>query len=933
VSRPVFISYARIASAAEAQALADKLGDLEFLDADNIDDGDHFPRRLLDAVLDAHLVIIFATKSYSERRFCQLEMRLALAGCNTAAIQIVLALGEGSNSVLDEMPAAVADQSWPGATEPERLDALVRQRLRIARTPIREGLVMEEARKLAAAFLDQSKVPEPRALHGIVCSLPVGVAEQSIGTRFVGRADDLRNIHRILSEGSAGAARLTSRVAAAGGFGKTRLAVEYLHRYGTRYYPGGVFWVNAASKSLEAEFWRVLNALEPTVPDLTTMRAQGRDIRRELERALRGIGRQALYVVDDIPEASPGEDPPEIGEFCPALGAVTVLATSRQDTREASVRTIPVDTLALAASILLLTENVPGAGALSWNEWGRIAEWVGRLPLALDLLNRSLVLSSISPSDLLQRAGAIQPRCGTQPSVTKELDRMREALRGHVPRGAVRGITEAFSISFEKLDALAREVAVLLAQLSSAPIPEAFLQALPDEWRSPGVRVALRSRHFVTSGGGLSFGVMHRLIADFLRRGGADLEPDLIVSACRFLVQIMTVDRCQNPQYWPVMNLCRPHAEELFTRGVNCDATVMLSSKAGLLTAVLASAQGDYAGARRLGERVLEVRTRVLSEEHPDTLTSMNNLALTLGAQGNYAGARQLQERVLELSKRTLGEEHPATLNSMNNLATTLSAQGDRAGARRLQERVLEGVMRGLGENHPNSLRSMNNLATMLFHQGDRTEARQLQERVLEVSKRTLGENHPDTLNLMNNLAVTLAAQEDRAGAQRLQERVLEGMIRVLGEEHPKTLTSMNNLASTLGAQGDYAGARRFQEQVLEVRMRVLGEEHPDTLTVMNNLASTYRAQGSYAEARQLQERVLEGMTRVLGEEHPNTLRSMWILGLILLKEKDDIAPGLLRKCFVSHRKVLGEQHPDTIALAELLLQFETEPKSDKARK
>jgi TIR domain len=300
VSRPVFISYARSASAAEAQALADRLGDLAFLDTDDIDDGGDFPHRLLDAVLDAHVVVIFATKSYSERRFCRLEMRLALAGCNTAATQIVLALGDGSNGVLDAMPSAVADQSWPPAAEPERLDELVRQRLRIARIPIRGGLATEEARKLAAAFLDQSKVPEPRALHGIVCSLPAGVAGQSIGTRFVGRADDLRNTHRILSEGSGGAARLTSRITAGGGFGKTRLAVEYVHRYGTQYYPGGVFWVHAGSKALEAEFWRVLNALESTVPDLATMRAQGRDIRRELERALRGIGRPALYVVDDI---------------------------------------------------------------------------------------------------------------------------------------------------------------------------------------------------------------------------------------------------------------------------------------------------------------------------------------------------------------------------------------------------------------------------------------------------------------------------------------------------------------------------------------------------------------------------------------------------------------------------------------------------------
>src|SRR5207244_3593014 len=124
MSRPVFISYSRGASATHAQALAARLGDLAFLDTGAIDDGDQFPQRLLDGILDACVVVIFATKAYSESRFCRLEMRLALAGGDAAGSQLVLALGEEWDNVLDVMPTAVANQSWPAAEEAERLDAL-----------------------------------------------------------------------------------------------------------------------------------------------------------------------------------------------------------------------------------------------------------------------------------------------------------------------------------------------------------------------------------------------------------------------------------------------------------------------------------------------------------------------------------------------------------------------------------------------------------------------------------------------------------------------------------------------------------------------------------------------------------------------------------------------------------------------------------------
>ena len=56
----------------------------------------------------------------------------------------------------------------------------------------------------------------------------------------------------------------------------------------------------------------------------------------------------------------------------------------------------------------------------------------------------------------------------------------------------------------------------------------------------------------------------------------------------------------------------------------------------------------------------------VLGEEHPDTLTSMNNLAVTMRAQGDLAGARTIQGQLLAIRRRVLGDGHPDTLASMN---------------------------------------------------------------------------------------------------------------------------------------------------------------------------------------------------------------------------------------------------------------------------
>ncbi|KAH7271056.1 hypothetical protein B0J15DRAFT_389638, partial [Fusarium solani] len=51
-----------------------------------------------------------------------------------------------------------------------------------------------------------------------------------------------------------------------------------------------------------------------------------------------------------------------------------------------------------------------------------------------------------------------------------------------------------------------------------------------------------------------------------------------------------------------------------------------------------------------------ETTKRVLGEEHPDTLTSIANLASIFRNQGRWKEAEELEVGVIETTKRVLGE-------------------------------------------------------------------------------------------------------------------------------------------------------------------------------------------------------------------------------------------------------------------------------------
>jgi tetratricopeptide (TPR) repeat protein len=109
-----------------------------------------------------------------------------------------------------------------------------------------------------------------------------------------------------------------------------------------------------------------------------------------------------------------------------------------------------------------------------------------------------------------------------------------------------------------------------------------------------------------------------------------------------------------------------------------CEDTVEEATRASLLKRVglCQESLGQYASAEASHRQELVLRKRVLRPEHPDTLTSISNLAQVLDRQGKYEEAEAMNRQTLAQREKVLGPEHPDTLTSINNLAQVLDRQG-----------------------------------------------------------------------------------------------------------------------------------------------------------------------------------------------------------------------------------------------------------------
>jgi serine/threonine protein kinase len=317
---------------------------------------------------------------------------------------------------------------------------------------------------------------------------------------------------------------------------------------------------------------------------------------------------------------------------------------------------------------------------------------------------------------------------------------------------------------------------------------------------------------------------------------------------------------------------------------------------------------GVPARAIRQHERALQLRRSTLGRDHPDTLSSMDNLAAAYLAAGRLTEALPLFEETLKLRQAQLGPDHPDTLISMNNLARAYFAAGRSADALPLQEKELEKTKARLGPDHPDTLISMNNLAVTYREVGRLADALPLFEETLRRSTARLGADHPDTLLAMINLAVEYRKAGRFADALPLLEDALKRGQAQLDPDHPHLLAGMGSLANAYRDAGRFTDALALYEETLKRSQAKFGLDHPDTLLRMNNLANAYRDAGRLDDALSLHEETLRHRQTKLGPEHPNTLQSLDNLArAYLIAGKPARAEPLLRQALAIRTKKLPD--------------------------
>ncbi|MFG2813353.1 FxSxx-COOH system tetratricopeptide repeat protein [Streptomyces sp. NPDC048410] len=767
--------------------------------------------------------------------------------------------------------------------------------------------------------------------------------------RFTGRDAELEDIRAAFTGPTPedGAARIVLR--GISGTGKTQIAIEYTHRFGSDH--DVVWWIDASHRAKARER---LAALAPRL-GLPVGERIGERIRAVHEAARAAPPGRWLLVFDGA------EDPAQLTDLLPDGPAhVLLTATTRDWSGVPGTHVSGVHSFTRTESVAYVRRR---AARLDPAEADELAATLLDLPLLLAQSSAWLAANGdVTPAEYLRLL---------KHEITG--DEGSEGDEGDDPGAYPEGFRTAWSTTLATLrerNPEAAELLNLLAFFAPDEIPVRLLTEVrhgdlpaaldelvrdPRSWHlalrglSEFTAVRLDYEQDLAENPAVEQVRMHRLYQRFLRE---NLTPEqrrtYAETACQVLVGA-DPRRPADTRDWERYALLVPHlgfagafdspraavqdlvlncVEYLRVRGEYRTALVLceevhthwrrdldpahgaLLSLQHKLGGILRMA-GRYPRAERLGRAVVTRLEADRPEDHPELLRAKDALGSTLLALGQYGRARELFAEAAARFADQFGTEAPQTLAARHNQGLALLLLGRYPEARAILRDVLQIRQRRLRSRHHLTLHSGAVYARLIRMLGDYPESVSRLEQIVRMLRQLSDERHPQSIMADHQLGVSRRRSGDYAEAEERLSGAAHRAAQVLGPRHPDTLVIQSDHAAFLREHGDLQTAVRVTESVAQLYGELLGPQHPYTVGALGNLGLAVGHTGDHRRALALAETAYRGIADAVGRDHP------WTLGCALnLSGARSLAydvPGaheLSRETALGAARLLGATHP-----------------------
>ncbi|KAE8373751.1 purine and uridine phosphorylase [Aspergillus bertholletiae] len=478
--------------------------------------------------------------------------------------------------------------------------------------------------------------------------------------QFVGREEEITRAEGLIMQQDG-----PNKVAfcGLGGVGKTQIALELAYRMRNRDSECSIFWITCTSyESVEQAYMGITSKLGMT--DIKPAEAKEK-VKAYLSQERAGKWLLLFDNIDDMEMWSKDNANNLIlTDYLPRSEQGHIIFTTRNRkiaVKLVSSHVIPITELDSATSIQMLQNSLVEKSLLNDRDTAiALLERLAFLPLAITQATAYINENSIDITDYIILLEDQEPDV---------IELLSEDFGDETRyKDAQNPVALTWFISFQQIqrsDQLAANYLFFMACINPRNIPQSLLpQTISTKKRIEAIGL-LKAFSFVSEGGDRSLN-LHRLVRLATRswmRKSQQFSLQIMKTADRLSEAFPSSSHTNRKEQGKYINFITNIAGCLHS-----DGRWKKAEELGIQVLELRK-QGRWKEAEELEIQVLELRKQVLGHEHPDTLTSMNNLAHTWKLLGKDQDTLALMEQCVELSYNLLGPDHPRTKSS----STTLS--------------------------------------------------------------------------------------------------------------------------------------------------------------------------------------------------------------------------------------------------------------------
>lgn len=334
----------------------------------------------------------------------------------------------------------------------------------------------------------------------------------------------------------------------------------------------------------------------------------------------------------------------------------------------------------------------------------------------------------------------------------------------------------------------------------------------------------------------------------------------------------------------------------------------------------------NFAVARQLAERSLEIRSDMSGSESLDAATSLFELAEIASETRSSQNALSYAQRALAIREKGLPPDARHVLDSTLQMFVILLESGDPAAARPYVERVV--AVKAGKPDDDYTARAQAMLSVLANMSGDLEGALAHSLTALDIQQRIRPAGHPSLGGAHLNLCSANSALGRFVEAQQHCLESLAIYEKALGSTHVNVSRALNNLGANYILLGDFPSALRHLQRSLDIRIAAFGERNATTISAYAMLSQPQRGVGDLAAARATLDKALALANETLGPTHPLVAVVRHALGEQLQAQGDPAgARPHLEQALQIREQIAGPDSPDAIetrlALVRVLLELD----------